>query len=86
MTIRPGQRSTELSAKATTELLCAGLGGQARLAHLMAAYEKARPRRGRLRPGILTADEVFRETAKEDGFSEEDITLFIEHVDSWSSP
>jgi len=74
-----------LIAKTTTRQLCSELGGQARFDRLKAAYEKARPRRGRWGPCILTADEVFRQNAKEDGFSDEDIDMFIEHVGLWSN-
>ena len=65
--------------KATESLLTA-LGGQERFARLKAVYNKAKPRRGRWGSRILTADEVFRQQAKEDGFSDEGIAMFIEYV------
>jgi len=43
-------------------------------------YEKAKPQRGRYGPCILTADEVFRQKARDDGFTEEEVTTFIEHL------
>jgi len=43
-------------------------------------YQQARPQRSRWGPCILTADEVFRQKAKDDGFSDEQIEMFIEHV------
>jgi hypothetical protein len=68
------------------QLLLAELGGQERLARLKAVYQNARPRRGRWGPCILTADEVFRQKAKEDGFSDEGIAMFLDHVNLWSNP
>ena len=73
-------------ARTTTRRLCSELGGQARFDRLKAAYKSARPKRGRGGPCILTADEVFREKAREDGFSEEDVNMFIQHVGLRSSP
>ena len=69
----------------TTQALIAALGGQERFARLEAAYKSARSRRGRWGPGILTADEVFRQNAKDDGFSDEEIAMFIDRVDLWSN-
>ena len=69
----------------TTQALIAALGGQERFARLEAAYKSARPRRARWGVGILTADEVFRQTAKDDGFSEQGIVMFIDYIDPWSN-
>ncbi len=80
MTTRLPQRKIKTASSTTTQRLCTELGGAARLAQLRAAYQTARPKRSRWGPGILTADEVFRQKAKEDGFTEEDITIFIEHA------
>lgn len=75
------KRSTRASLNMKpTKLLLTLLGGQDRFAQLEKAYNKARPRRGRWGPGILTAEEVFRQQAREDGFSDEDIANFIEHA------
>ncbi|MBN1491510.1 MAG: hypothetical protein JXA69_16480 [Phycisphaerae bacterium] len=68
------------------QALIAALRGQERFARLQAVYESARPRRGRWGPGILTADEVFRHKAKDDGFSDEAIAMFIDNIDLWSKP
>jgi hypothetical protein len=70
----------------TTEVLIAAFGGRDRLARLEAVYKKARPRRGRWGAGFLTADEVFREEAKDNGFSDEEMALYIDHVSVWSKP
>jgi hypothetical protein len=66
----------------TLQFLVAELGGPERFARLECVYKKARPRRGRWGPGILTADEVFRQTAKAEGFTDEGITMFIDLVRS----
>lgn len=70
--------ANQMTAK---ERLFSAVGGQERFSHLKTVYKNARPKRGRWGPCILTADEVFRRNAKEDGFSEEGIALFIENVD-----
>lgn len=65
----------------TDKSLVAALGGPERFTRLKTVYENAKPKRGRWGPGILTADEVFRRSAAEDGFSEEAIALFIDYVE-----
>lgn len=75
--------ATNLQAVAagTKERLCAVLGGEQGLSRMKAVYKSARAKRGRWGPCILTADEVFRSKAREDGFSDEAIALFIEQSD-----
>ncbi len=70
---------------ATTQALIAALGGKERFARLEAAYKRARPQRGRWGPGILTADEVFWQNAKDDGFSDEGIAMFVDYASPWSN-
>ncbi len=67
------------------QALIAALGDQERFARLEAAYKSARPRRGRWGPGILTADEVFWQNAKDDGFSDKEVAMFIDRLDLWSN-
>jgi hypothetical protein len=64
-----------------SHLLYASLGGRHRFYQLRTAYQEARPRRSRWGPSILTADEVFRQKARDDGFSDEQIAMFVEHID-----
>jgi hypothetical protein len=79
------RRGAQVRVTATTQALIAALGGRERFARLEAAYKSARPRRGRWGPGILTADEIFREKAKDDGFSDEGIAMFIDYANPWSN-
>jgi hypothetical protein len=65
----------------TTQFLFTSLGGRHRFYRLRAVYKKAKPHRGRWGPCILTADEVFRQRAKDDGFSDGEIAMFIDHAD-----
>ena len=69
----------------TTQTLIEALGGRERFVRLEAVYRSARPRRGRWGIGILTADEVFRENARDDGFSDRQVAMFIDHLDLWSN-
>jgi len=61
--------------------LLAVLGGEQQFSRLTMTYKKARSKRARWGPCILTADEVFRRNARENGFSDEAISLFIETLD-----
>lgn len=65
-------------------LLLSALGSADRLARLKVLYDKARPRRSRGAPGILTTEEVFRENARRDGYADEEIAMFIDGLDLWS--
>lgn len=65
----------------TRALLFAGLGGRHKFYRLRTAYKKARPQRDRTGFHILTADEVFRKRAKDSGFSDEQINMFIDCID-----
>jgi hypothetical protein len=67
------------------QLLLAEVGGPEGLARLTAICTKASPRRSRWGPGILTADEVFRDNARREGFSEKGITMFLDQVGFWSN-
>ena len=80
MTTRLRRRNVKVSAMTARQLLFAGLGGQERFARLKALHMNARPGRGRWGPYILTADEVFRQSAKDDGFSDEAVAMFIDYV------
>lgn len=70
--------TTEMRA---TKRLLVSLGGVERLARLRMLYDQARPRRSRWTPGILTAEEVFRDNARKDGYSDEGIVMFIDQLD-----
>jgi hypothetical protein len=59
----------------------AGREGKNRYSQLQTMYDKAKPQRGRWGPCILTADEVFRQKAREDGFTDEEVAVFIEQLD-----
>ncbi|HOQ87353.1 MAG TPA: hypothetical protein PLQ89_16690 [Phycisphaerae bacterium] len=59
----------------------AGHEGKARFSQLQMMYKKAKPQRGRWGPCILTADEVFRQKARDDGFTDEEVALFIEQME-----
>jgi len=65
----------------TRKDLFAKLGGRHRFYRLRTEYKKAKPQRSRTGPGILTADEVFLQRARAEGFSDREIYLFIDHVD-----
>jgi hypothetical protein len=64
----------------TRQRLFAELGGRHRFYQLRTAYKKARPHKSLLGPRFLTADEVFLQRARENGFSDEQINMFIDHV------
>jgi hypothetical protein len=64
----------------TRQILLAELGGRHRFYRLRTVYKKAKPQRSRLGPRVLTADEVFLQRARENGFSDEQINMFIDHV------
>lgn len=85
MAIRSRHTKAKSSTKTTAQLLLSELGGPARFAKLQETYKRARPRRSRWGACILTADEVFRQTASEDGFSDASITMFIDNFDLLSS-
>ncbi len=65
----------------TRQLLLAELGGRHKYYRLRAVYKKARPHKSGTGPCVLTADEVFLQRARENGFSDEQINMFIDHVD-----
>lgn len=67
-----------------TPLLLTSVGGAERLAQLNSLYARARPRQSRWGPGFLTAEEVFRDKARKDGYCDEGVAMFIDQLDLWS--
>jgi len=65
----------------TRQALFERLGGRHKYYRLRTIYRKARPQRTARSPTILTADEVFLLQARENGFSDEQISSFFEHID-----
>ncbi len=59
----------------------AEMGGRHRFYRLGTVYKKARPHKSGVGLRFLTADEVFLQRARENGFSDEQINMFIDHVD-----
>ena len=63
------------------QTLWTDFGGRHRFYRLRTIYKEARPRKNPYSTTILTADEVFHERARENGFSDEQVDLFSEQVD-----
>ncbi len=83
--IKASSSTQTITAISPTQLLLAALGGAERLARLKMLYDKARPRRSRWGPGVLTTEEVFRDNARKDGYSDEGMAMFIDQLDLWSN-
>ncbi len=64
----------------TRQTLIQRLGGRRKYYRLRTLYKKAKPLRNASNPVVLTADEVFLLRARENGFSDEQIGSFFQHV------